>query len=158
MRLVTKFVRVGAYLQELTTIESQGFLRDLLNTLYLHLQKTCGYQTKAGDDLTGEVLIFKVTQNFDHVTNVSSSEKLKKLYLHFQKIMATKLGKVLISGSSFRTQALKQSQTSFYYRRNKVNNTNGLKNKVKQRNTWNTKVTLVTVSNTHHNKSEFLLQ
>ena len=58
MPMVTKFVRVVTYHEELPFIISMapqwsGLVRsrDKLNTFYLHLQKTHGYQTREGANL-----------------------------------------------------------------------------------------------------------
>ena len=57
MLMVAKPIRVMAYHKELPAINFHDLLihdhvrsRDRLNTLYLHLQKTCGYQTRQGAD------------------------------------------------------------------------------------------------------------
>ena len=47
------------------------------------MQKTLGHQTKTGGDLLWECPTLNFTWSFDHVTNMSSGDKLKRLYLHF---------------------------------------------------------------------------
>ena len=59
--------------------------RDKLNTLYLHLQKTCRGQTKQGVDLQWQAPMLKATWHFDHVTHLTSRDNFKKLYFHPQK-------------------------------------------------------------------------
>lgn len=60
MPMVTRLARVGIYYEELASLNSRDpitardFLKssDILNTLYLHLQKTSGHQTRQGADLS----------------------------------------------------------------------------------------------------------
>ena len=68
-------------------LQLRGFARsrDEYNTLYLHLERTNGNQTRQGDDLTWEALIMKTTWPLDHVTKAMSHATLKNLYLQLHK-------------------------------------------------------------------------
>ena len=61
------------------------YIKYKLNTLYLHLQKTCEHKTRQGADLQWEAPTFKAAWPFDHVTNVRLLDNLKNLYFHYHK-------------------------------------------------------------------------
>ena len=83
MLMVTRFIRVMTYHKELITMNSHdpsGYVRsyDKLITLYIHLRKFHGYETRQGaDDLQWEALIINGNFKFD---------SLKTLYFHYRKI------------------------------------------------------------------------
>ena len=90
MSMVKKYIMVATHREELSTInlltpQWGGLvrLRYKLNTLYLHLQNTHGYQTDQGADLLWEFPNFKATWRFGHVINVRSRDSFKDL--HFNK-------------------------------------------------------------------------
>ena len=60
-------------------------------TLYLHLQKTHGHQTRQGGDLSWEASTIKAFWPSYHVTNVRSNGSLKNLYLDFHKSFGHKV-------------------------------------------------------------------
>ena len=66
MSMVTKSACVVTYHQEVSTVnmyESRGIvgLREILDALYLHLQRSYGHQTREGSALTWEALTLNVT-------------------------------------------------------------------------------------------------
>ena len=87
--------------------------REKLNT-YLHLQKTYGHQTRQGGNSPRQTPNLNVIWLFDHMTNMRSCYKLKKLHLHFQIHMLPKLDRV-VTLRRFRMQTLKLSPTSCFF-------------------------------------------
>ena len=90
-------------------------LRDKLNTLYFHLQKTHGHQTRLGADLPWEPPPLK---QHDPLTTWPTwgHVKIWNIYIYtLARPMATKLGRVLGYGRRFSTQMLKSPPTSCYF-------------------------------------------
>ena len=66
MSMVTKYACVVTYHQEVSTVkmyESRGIVgsREILDALYLHLQRSYGHQTRQGSALTWEAFTINVT-------------------------------------------------------------------------------------------------
>ena len=114
MPIANKLNKAVIYDEELPPIKLNdplimcGLVRsnEKLNTLYLHFQKTYGYQTRQDGDLTWEAPTRQFICLFDHVTN------WKNCISTFTGLMATKTGKEVTSERRLRMQRLKSSPTS----------------------------------------------
>ena len=81
-----------------------------LNTLYLHLQKTHGHQTRQGTDLSWEAPILKAKWPFGHSSNVRSHNNLKDLQLQFQELWPLNLAGYWLRGGGSAHNCLSRHQ------------------------------------------------
>ena len=59
--------------------------RDKFYPLYLNLKKTHGNQIRQSSRLIWDTPTLKTKLSFDHMTNVSSGDILRKIYIRFHK-------------------------------------------------------------------------